>query len=44
MALVFLRDLLDQVVSLDLKDQEERRSVCVSFPYLRERLGMGTAC
>ena len=43
-ALVFLRDLLDQVVSLDLKDQEEKRSVCVSFPYLRERLGMGTAC
>ena len=34
MAFVFLRDLLDQVVSLDLKDQEEKRSVCVSFPYL----------
>ena len=33
-AFVFLRDLLDQVVSLDLKDQEEKRSVCVSFPYL----------
>ena len=34
MAFVFLRDLLDQVVSLDLKDQEEKRSVYVSFPYL----------
>ena len=28
-SLVSLRDLLDQVVRLDLKDQEERRSVCV---------------